>query len=89
VSSSSLPATPTTIVSPDVGDGLAISSIVFCSGVAIAFILVRRRLMRGSADKAGLQNVGMSSRHSAGDLGSGIGGGLSWPGSRERLPLRM
>lgn len=88
VSSSSLPATSTIIVAPDVGDGL-ISSIIFCSGVAIAFILVRRRLMRGSADNlAGSQNVGIGSRRGVGDLGSGIGGG-SWPGSRERLPLRM
>ena len=84
--SSQLPATSATTAAPDVGDGLAISSIVFCSGVAIAFILVRRR-MRGSVNNTvpGLQNVGMDSRRGT----SADGGRLSWPGSRERLPLRM
>lgn len=87
-----------TTVTPDVGNGLAISSIIFCSGVAMAFILFRRRLMRGSSSGkslAGLQNVDRlpqtttDSRRSASAFGSGIGGGLAWPGSRERLPLRM
>ena len=89
VPSQSPSATFSTTAAPDVGDGLAISSIVFCSGVAIAFILVRRR-MRGSVNNVvpGLQNVGMESRRSTSADG-GIGGRLSWPGSRERLPLRM
>ena len=71
------------------GGGLAISSIVVCSSVAIAFILVRRRLMR---DGAGSHRPA-SRKVGAGALDTGAGasgdGGLAWPGSRERLPLRM
>ena len=77
------------------GDGLAISSVVFCAGMVV--ILGRRRMRgnnSGSAqDFAGLGDASITSQRSAmryPGLGSGpIGGGLAWPGSRERLPLRM
>ena len=85
------------------GDGLAISSVVFCAGMAVIF---GRRRMRGNnsgsaEDFAGLGAVSITSQRSAAaaggmtrypglGLGSGpIGGGLAWPGSRERLPVRL